>query len=65
MASILEQKENNMSPELYDWCLEQRELYKNGELSEFQINKLKEIGFIFDENEAMFRSLFYSDKDFN
>ena len=51
-----------MTSELYEWCLEQREAYQNGELSSKQIKILQDINFVFDEEDALYRSLFYGDR---
>ena len=50
---------------LYEWCLVQREDYKNGELSSEKIKLLKDINFVFDEKDALYRSFFYSDRGDN
>lgn len=55
----------DIHPERQIYFLEQREAYKNGELSSEKIKLLQDINFVFDEDDALYRSFFYSDRGDN
>jgi hypothetical protein len=46
------------------WCITQRQLYKNGRLTDEQIDLLNSIGFVWDVNEEIWNATLEQVKEF-